>query len=109
MQPPNYPADVPGQASQQPSQPVGAGGEPAASGGPQQRPPGAGRQQARAPADQQVQSPTLQWVSISSPNQGVALGEEDRVLEAYYDPQRRSWEALVVVLPRETGGESEED
>lgn len=60
------------------------------------------------PAAQDVPTPTLRWISVGR-HEDVPLGPKDRVLNSTYDPQRDTWEALVVVLPRESESEADEE
>lgn len=60
------------------------------------------------PAAQDVQTPTLRLISVGR-REDVPLGPKDRVLDSTYDHQRDTWEALVVVLPRESESTADEE
>lgn len=46
-------------------------------------------------------TPTLRWASIGDPSEQIALGDDDYVLDSYFNPQFGRWEVLVIVQPRE--------
>jgi hypothetical protein len=52
-----------------------------------------------------VDSPTLRWVSIQHPQEPAAIGEDDYVLDSFFNPQYNTWEVLVLVEPDEEQSE----
>lgn len=109
MPPHDQPTHTTGQpetSGQQAGQP-GAAGQPAGQPGTAGQPTAQPAQQPQPPGEMTVSRPTLRWVSISHPQQGVPLGEDDYVLESVFNPQYNTWEVLVLVQP--TGEEDEED
>lgn len=81
----------------------GMGGQPPGQGAQ----PGA--QQAMPMEEGGVSTPTLRWVSLSDPQQAVALDTEDYVLDSYFNAQYGVWEVLVLVQPTEGEDEEPED
>lgn len=122
--PPNQPQGPSGNAPHQQTQGM-AGSQsemsrqPPQQGSPQmqQQPPQAGvgtsqqqqPQQATRPSEREVTTPTLQWVTLSGPQDRIPLGEEDYVLESIFDMERGCWEVLVLLQPSEDEGEREEE
>lgn len=58
--------------------------------------------QSVAPAEMDVSTPTLRWVSLADPQDTVDLGEQDYVLDSVFNMQYGIWEVLVLVQPTET-------
>lgn len=81
----------------------GMGGQPQG----QQAQPGA--QRAMPMEEGGVSTPTLRWVSLSDPQQAVALDTEDYVLDSFFNAQYGVWEVLVLVQPTEGEEEETED
>lgn len=48
-----------------------------------------------------VTSPTLRWVSIQHPQQPIPIGDDDYVLDSFFNVQYNTWEVLVLVEPGE--------
>ncbi|WP_255196168.1 hypothetical protein [Halorarius litoreus] len=77
---------------------------------PQQQPEGVppGGQQYMPLSELQVSTPTLCRVSLDQPQEQLALGPDDHVLDSVYNYQLDTWEALVIVQPREDEDEDDE-
>lgn len=56
-----------------------------------------------------MSTPTLRRVSIGGPGEQVPLGEDDYVLDSYYDPQRDAWTVLVLVQPTDPEDDETEE
>lgn len=78
-----------------------ARGPPPETSPPKTSPPEAEHRPA-APAEMDVSTPTLRWISLTDPQDTVALGEQDYVLDSVFNMQYGSWEVLVLVQPTET-------
>lgn len=45
--------------------------------------------------------PCIEWITMEHPDEVVVLGEEDDVLDSYFDPEFDAREALVLLEPDE--------
>ncbi|WP_227376078.1 hypothetical protein [Haladaptatus halobius] len=59
-------------------------------------------------AEMEITEPTLTWLEISHPQQPIPIGENDRVLNSYFNEQQDVWEVLLVALPDEETDADEE-
>ena len=57
-------------------------------------------------AEIDITEPTVTWLEVSHPQQPIPIGENDRVLDSYFNEQHDVWEVLLVALPDE---EEEDD
>lgn len=53
------------------------------------------------PRREGMDSPRLEWITMEHPDEVVVLGEQDYVLDSYFDPEFDAWEALVLLKPDE--------
>ncbi|WP_458187334.1 hypothetical protein [Haladaptatus sp. NG-WS-4] len=59
-------------------------------------------------AEMEITEPTLTWLEISRPQQPIPIGENDRVLDSYFNEQQDVWEVLLIALPDEDEDEDDE-
>lgn len=59
-------------------------------------------------AEMDITEPTLTWLEISHPQQPIPIGENDKVLNSYFNEQQDVWEVLLVALPDEDTDVDEE-
>ncbi|WP_227355020.1 hypothetical protein [Haladaptatus salinisoli] len=59
-------------------------------------------------AEMDITEPTLTWLEIAHPQQPIPIGENDRVLNSYFNEQQDVWEVLLVALPDDESDADEE-
>lgn len=52
-------------------------------------------------AEMEITEPTVTWLEISHPQQPIPIGEDDRVLDSYFNEQYDVWEVLLIAFPEE--------
>ncbi|WP_458206505.1 hypothetical protein [Haladaptatus sp. NG-SE-30] len=62
---------------------------------------GAGTEEIADIAEMEITEPTLTWLEVSRPQQPIPIGENDRVLDSFFNEQQDVWEVLLVALPEE--------
>lgn len=56
-----------------------------------------------------ISGPTLQWLSVESPQHTIPIGDGDYVLDSHFNAQYDTWEVLVLVDAEREDVEDDED
>lgn len=74
-----------------------------------QPPQQGGSQHLESVSEADEETPTLRWISIGHPQERTAIGEEDYVLDSFYNVEIDAWEVLVIVRPGDDDDEEDEE